>query len=313
MTTGFMIRASYHRCRRGCYERGVIVGVLLALLTSVSWALGNVFIQKSGKAVGAPRAMLWALSVGAALAGVASLAHDTRPAPFSGAMVGWAAAAVLGCLFAYICLFYAFERAPLSLAVSLVSAWSLISSAISLTLLGERPRPLALVGAAVVFTGVVLVSLGGSRGAEAEAARPGSTTTRGALLAALGAAVGFGVMVPAVNQIVPAAGEFGATALVYAAGVVIALPIALLARVPLRPPPLPTWGLVLLTGCFETFGFVLLAFAHRYAGNTVVTPVSSLAGALTVLYAWVVLRERPHPLATAGAVLASVGIVILSN
>jgi drug/metabolite transporter (DMT)-like permease len=291
----------------------VIVGVLLALLTSVSWALGNVYIQKSGKAVGAPRAMLWALSAGAVLSGAASLIHDTRPAPFSGAMVGWTLAAVLGCLFAYICLFYAFERAPLSLAVSLVSAWSLISSGISLTLLGERPRPLALVGAAVVFAGVVLVSIGGSRRAAIEAAKPGATTTPAALLAALGAAAGFGVMVPAVNQIVPAAGEFGATALVYAVGVVTALPLALAARVSLRPPPPAIWGLVLLTGCFETCGFVLLAFAHHYAGNTVVTPVSSLAAALTVLYAWVVLRERPHPLATAGAVLASLGIVILSS
>jgi drug/metabolite transporter (DMT)-like permease len=291
----------------------VIIGVLLALLTSVSWALGNVFIQKSGKAVGAPRAMLWALSAGAALSGLASLVHDTRPAPFSGAMVVWTVAAVIGCLLAYICLFYAFERAPLSLAVSLVSAWSLISGGISLTFLGERPGRLALIGAAVVFGGVVLVSIGGSRRATAEAANPASTTTPGALLAALGAALGFGVMVPAVNQIVPAAGEFGATSLVYAISVLAALPLALAARISLRPPPPSIRALVLLTGCFETFGFVLLAFAHHYAGNTVVTPVSSLAAALTVLYAWVVLRERPHPLATAGAILASLGIVILSN
>jgi S-adenosylmethionine uptake transporter len=292
----------------------VVAGVLLALLTSVSWALGNVFIQKSGKAVGAPRAMLWALSAGAALAGVASLVHDVRPAPFDGPMLAWTVAAVIGSLFAYVCLFYAFERAPLSLAVSLVSGWSLISGAISLTLLGERPRPAALGGAAVVFAGVVLVSIGGSRRAAAADGVPATATAPpAALLSALGAALGFGVMVPAVNRIVPAAGEFGATALVYALGVLLALPFAVRAGVTLRPPPRAIWALVLLTGCFETFGFVLLAFAHRYAENTVVTPVSSLAAALTVLYAWVVLRERPHPLATAGAVLASFGIVLLST
>jgi probable blue pigment (indigoidine) exporter len=289
----------------------VLAGVLLALSTSISWALGNVFIQKSGRAVGAPRAMLWALSAGAALSGVASWARDVRPAAFDGAMWGWTAAAVVGCLFAYICLFYAFERAPLSLAVSLVSSWSLISGAVSMTLLGERPRPSALAGAAVVFTGVVLVSIGGAR--RAVDPDPGATTAPpGALLAALGAAAGFGVMVPAVNQVVPAAGEFGATALVYALSVLLAVPIAVAARVPLRPPPRAIWGLVLLTGCFETFGFVLLAFAHHFAENTVVTPVASLAAALTVLYAWVVLRERPHPLATAGAILASIGVVVLS-
>jgi probable blue pigment (indigoidine) exporter len=228
-------------------------------------------------------------------------------------MWGWTAAGVVGCLFAYLCLFYAFEKAPLSLAVSLVSSWSLISGGLSMIVLHERPRSTALAGAAVVFTGVVLVSIGGARRATAAAASNDATAPPAALLAALGAAAGFGVMVPAVNQIVPAAGEFGATALVYALGVLLALPIALLARVPLRPPPRAIWGLVLLTGCFETFGFVLLAFAHHFADNTVVTPVASLAAALTVLYAWVVLRERPHPLATAGAVLASIGVVILST
>jgi len=234
-----------------------------------------------------------------------------RPAPFDGTMWAWTVAGVVGCLFAYICLFYAFEKAPLSLAVSLVSSWSLISGALSMTLLGERPRSSALFGAVVVFSGVVLVSIGGAR--RAAAPEPSTTTAPpSALLAALGAAAGFGVMVPAVNQIVPAAGEFGATAFVYALSVVTALPVALWARIPVRPPPRAIWGVLLLTGCFETFGFVLLAFAHRFAENTVVTPVASLAAALTVLYAWVVLRERPHPLATAGAVLASVGVVILS-
>jgi drug/metabolite transporter (DMT)-like permease len=291
----------------------VLTGVLLALLTSVSWALGNVFIQKSGKAVGAPRAMLWALAAGAVLAGVLSWRLDVRPVPFSPALLAWTGAAVVGCIFAYVCMFYAFERAPLSLAVSLVSSWSLISGVISMTLLGERPRAPALVGAAVVFTGVVLVSIAGAgRASAADPAAPTTAPPR-ALLAAFGAAFGFGLMVPAVNVLVPAAGEFGATALVYALSVLVALPLALLYRVPLRPPPRAIWGMVLLTGCFETFGFVILAFAHRFAENTVVTPVASLAAALTVLYAWVVLRERPHPLATAGAILASIGVVILSK
>jgi drug/metabolite transporter (DMT)-like permease len=289
----------------------VIVGVLLALVTSVSWALGNVYIQKSGKAVGAPRAMLWALSAGGALAGLASLVFDTRPEPFTGAVVGWLIAAGLSGVLAYVCLFHAFERAPLSLAVPIVSSWSLVSGAISMTLLGERLRAGPLVGALVVFAGVLLVSIGGSR----PAGGPNGTVHArpGVLWPSFGSALGFGVMVPSLTRVAPATGEFGATAIVYAVGVLMALPVAALARVPLRPPPRAVWGLVLLTGCFETFGFVLIPFARRFAPMTVVTPVSSLASALTVLYAWVVLRERPHPLATAGAVFACLGVVILST
>jgi drug/metabolite transporter (DMT)-like permease len=119
-------------------------------------------------------------------------------------------------------------------------------------------------------------------------------------------------MVPSLTHVVPATGEFGATAIVYALGLLFGIPLARALGIPLRPPPRAAWPLVLATGCFETFGFVTIAFARRYAPMAVVTPVSSLAAALTVLYAWVVLRERPPRLAAAGAVLACVGVVILA-
>ena len=50
----------------------------------------------------------------------------------------------------------------------------------------------------------------------------------------------------------------------------------------------------------------------RHAPMAVVSPVVSLAAALTVLYAWLVLRERPGRLALAGAALASAGVVLLA-
>ncbi|HEU4533605.1 MAG TPA: EamA family transporter, partial [Polyangiaceae bacterium] len=120
------------------------VGVLLALLTSVSWALGNVFIQKSGRAVGAPRAMLWALFAGGVAAGLLSLALDVRTAPVTASVLAWALAAGLAGLLAYVCLFVSFSRSPLSLAVPVVASWSLVSAALSFFAFGERPRAGAL-------------------------------------------------------------------------------------------------------------------------------------------------------------------------
>jgi drug/metabolite transporter (DMT)-like permease len=285
----------------------VAAGVLLALLTSVSWALGNVYIQKSGRLVGASRAMLWALLAGGAAAGVLSLLLDVRQAPITPAVIGWIVLAGLSGLLAYACLFASFARAPLSLAVPLVSSWSIISGALSFLVFGERLRAGPLAGAVVVLSGVILVSLGAMRESPVSAAGP-----RSSLWVSFGSAVGFGIMVPSLTHVAPATGEFGATALVYGIGLLLGLPLARALGIELRPPPRAAWPLVLVTGCFETLGFVAISFARRYAPMAVVTPVSSLAAALTVLYAWVVLRERPHPLATAGAVLACVGVVILA-
>jgi drug/metabolite transporter (DMT)-like permease len=282
----------------------MIAGVLLALLTSVSWACGNVMVQRSGRAIGTVRATLWALLLGAVLAGTLSLFLDRPRAPVTAAVIGWTALAAASGLTAYVCLFYTFAHGELSLTAPIISSWSLIASAVSMLVFGERMGPVPLVGAALVFSGVLLVAVGSSRGA--------GRGPPGRLLVALGAAVGFGLMIPALTHVAPALGELGATSVVYLSEVALGLPIALARRARVAPPGRGSWGLVLATAGAETLGFVSLSFARRFAPLTVVTPVSSLAAALTVLYAWVVLRERPRLLAAAGAALASTGIVVLA-
>jgi drug/metabolite transporter (DMT)-like permease len=291
----------------------VTFGVLLALLTSVSWAFGNVFVQKSGRAIGTVRATLWALVVGGTVAGLLSLALEARQEPISAAVLGWTGVAGLAALLAYGCLFHAFEHAPLTLAVPVVSCWCLIAGFLSFAIFGERPGTLPLVGASIVFLGVLLVSVGaGIRGGDRSGQGGGGPRRRGALVVALGAAIGFGVMIPALTRVAGVWGALGATAIVYLLVVALGLPVALFWRIDVRPPPPAAWGLVLVTGASETLGFVCVSLARRFAPMTVVTPVSSLAATLTVLYAWLVIGERPPRLAAAGAALACAGIVMLS-
>jgi drug/metabolite transporter (DMT)-like permease len=289
----------------------MFLGVGLALVTSVSWAFGNVYIQKSGRAAGAAAAMVWALAAGGLLSALFALLFDQRTAPVDGAVVGWTVTAGVSGAVAYVCLFEAFERARLSHAVPIVSSWSLISALLAITVFGERLRAPQLAGAATVFVGVLLVSLGAARKGRDDHGADRASGRRG-MLAAAGAAVGFGIMVPAIGRLVPAFGEFGSSAVVYALGLAFGVPAAAMARLSLRLPAARHWPLLLLTGCFETAGFIAVAFARRFAPMTVITPVASLASALTVLYAWLVLRERPDPLSAIGAALASIGVVIVS-
>jgi drug/metabolite transporter (DMT)-like permease len=69
---------------------------------------------------------------------------------------------------------------------------------------------------------------------------------------------------------------------------------------------------VALAGLFETGGFVCIALGAVNAPLAVVSPLSSLAAAMTFLYAWIVLRERPARPAAVGAALAAVGVLILA-
>lgn len=289
----------------------MLPGILFALLTSVSWALANVFIQRSGNVMGAPRSLLYALIVGAlaSLGAAFFLDHPTEPlAPSHFAWLG--VAGVFG-LLGYAGMFLAFEKADLTVSVPVVSSWSMVAAAFSVFVLGERPDAHHYVGVALVCAGVLTVAIASTRSAANQTAE-GRRTGIFAVVSAAAGAVGFGIMIPTFGFVSPALGAFGASAAVYASCVVLGIPLALLTRQSLALPPRGSWNLVVITGLAETVGFVAIALGRRYAPITVVAPVSSLAATITVIYAWAVLRQRQSVSSLAGGVLVCVGVVVLA-
>lgn len=288
----------------------MIFGLVFGLATSVCWAFGNVFIQRSGRALGGPRALVWALGLGGLMSAVAALPFDQRSQPVTATTWAWLVTAAVAALIAYAAIFYSFARAKLSLAVPFVTSWSLVAGGISLTVLHQSVRPGQLAGALVVVLGVVLVSLGAGRAAGENPAASGGGWKP--LSAAFLAGIAFGVMVPAMAQATAACGVFGTAAAVYLVGLGLAVPVALVLGIDLSPPPRAAWGLVIGAGVTETLGFVFLNAAGRFAPVALVAPVASLAAVFTVLYAAIFLHERPGKLALSGAILASVGVVVLA-
>lgn len=256
--------------------------------------------------------MTWAMAAGGSLAIPFALLLDTRPAPITAGVAMWCVAAAIAGVVAYVGLFFAFANESLTIAVPLVSSWPLLAGVVSVLFFDESLGGFRVVGAALVLVGVILVSFArpASHGAGVDAAS--ARTSRIAFVAGLASSTGFGVMVPAMARIAPATGAFGATVLVFALGIAIAMLVGKLARIDLHAPPRSAWALVLATGAVETLGFVAVSVARRFAPMTLVAPVASLSSTLTVLYAWAVLKERPHPLAIVGAFVAGAGVVILA-
>jgi drug/metabolite transporter (DMT)-like permease len=285
----------------------MVAGMLLGLAASASWALANVVVQRAGRAVGALRALLWAQVVGIALSAIGTAAFDDRTASFTVATGGWVAVAGVSALLAYFCLFYAFEHGRLTLAVPIMSSWAVIASGLSLVLFHEQLTVAELVGAAAVIAGAVVVA----RHAQRVETTAGGTQPRW-LLAAVGAAVGFGVLIPAMRRMAPVFGSVGTIGAVYVADLVLALPLAIGFRIDLRLPRGRAWLPVFLAGFFETAGSVCIVLGARHAPLAIVSPLASLAAAFTVLYAWAILGERPARRVLIGAVLVSVGVVVLA-
>jgi drug/metabolite transporter (DMT)-like permease len=286
----------------------MFAGILLGLGASACWAVANVAIARAGRDVGSMRALLWSQLTGAGMAALASLALDQRNLALAPSMSGWIAVACVSSLLAYVTMFYAFEHGRLTIAVPIMSSWAVISAALSLAVFGERLGAGQLAGGAAVVAGALVVS----RYAQVESTRSGGGRTPRWLLAAAGAALGFGVLIPTMARLTPAFGAVGSIVVVYVADIALGLPLALAFRVNLRPPPAAAWLPVLAAGFFETAGFACITIAARFAPLALVSPFASLASALTVLYAWTVLRERPARAILIGAALVCAGVVILA-
>jgi drug/metabolite transporter (DMT)-like permease len=286
----------------------MLLGVILGLAASACWAVANVAVQRSARQVGTFRALLWAQVIGTAVV-LAALPLDTRtvaPAPIHALWVlGSGAAALL----AYVCLFYAFEHGRLTVAVPVMSSWAVIASALSLMLFREAVRPAQLAGAALVVAGAVIVSRFAQVGDPADRKVPGMPRW---LLASFGAALGFGLLIPAIGVLAPVVGRLGVIAVVYVADILLGIPLALRFRISLAPPAGRAWIAVALAGFFETAGFACIALGAAQAPLAIISPLSSLASAFTVLFAWVVLRERPPRSILVGAALVCAGVVTLA-
>ncbi|HXJ18909.1 MAG TPA: EamA family transporter [Polyangia bacterium] len=281
--------------------------MLLGLSASASWALANVVVQRAGRSIGAVPALFWALLAGVAISGTGSAALDPHGASFSPAAAGWLAVAGVAGLMAYACLFYAFEHGRLTLAVPIMSSWAVLSAGLSIVLFHERLTSAQLGGAAAVIAGAVIVAQQAQRPqANAQAGR------RGWLPASVGTAVGFGVVVPAMRRLAPVFGSVGTIGAVYAAALILAIPLILALRIRLPLPPRRAWSWILLSGLLETLGSVCITIGSRRAPLAIVSPLASLASAITVAFAWAVLHERPPRGVLVGAALVSTGVVVLA-
>ena len=292
----------------------MVFGILMGLLASASWACANVFIQRASRAVGPFRALVWALSSGGLALLPVALALDHRTVSLrAGLPTGWLIVAALSAIVAYTSMFFAVERGRLSVVVPVMSSWSVIAAALSLIALGQTVRRGLLAGAAAVVVGVVIIARFAQReGGGAQAASPATPGRRSAVGMSALTALGFGVLVPAIARLSPALGRLGSVSAVLLVDLVLWLPVAAAARLDVRPPSRGAWPLVLAAGAFETIGFVWISLGISHAPVAVVSPFAGLSSAFTVLYAWMILGERPARPVLLGAALVCAGVVLLS-
>lgn len=187
----------------------------------------------------------------------------------------------------------------------------LLSVLAAVLILGERPGTLALIGAALVVAGVVVIGFAGVRGADLDRARLG----RGVLY---GSAVGVVIASYTLWDAV-AVSRLGLDPVGYYWASMV-LQLLLLGPVALREA---SWrgltgivrehpGTVSAVGLLSPLAYVAVLVAYTLAPVSIIAPARELSVVFVAIAAWMFFRE-PNPVRRLlGACVVVIGIVILS-
>lgn len=182
----------------------------------------------------------------------------------------------------------------------------LISVVLAIVLLGERPGALALLGAAVVVAGVIVIGTAGARG---------SVVNRPGILYGLAVGVVIAVFTlwdsnAVTNGGMPPVGLYWGSV---AFQLVILAPAALRQRASFRPVLTQHRGAVIVVGVLAPLAYMLVLTAVQFAPVSIVAPAREVSVVLVGIAGWLLFRE-PHPvqrLIGAAIVLVGVGLLAL--
>lgn len=170
---------------------------------------------------------------------------------------------------------------------------------------GDRPSALALVGVGLALVAVVLVSIPATSEGEARA------DVRTELLLALGAGAAFGVVFILFGSTDESSGMWPVLA-ARVASVTLVTTGLLVTRTPIRVAK-GSWGSVAAAGVLDVTANGLYVLAAREGLLSLVSVLSSLYPAATVILARIVLSERMSSRQLGGIGLALGGVVLIAS
>lgn len=290
------------------------MGILLGLSAALCWGVADFFAAFVSRRIGSVRALLLTQSF-ELLAVVLLLMY--RGTLLVASPEVWLLALGLGVMqcVGVLLLYKAFEIGTLSIVAPLASSF-VVFTALFAWLSGERPAPMALGGALLLFVGVVLVTKSASDANKAPVSGAG-------IWQALAAALCISVVFWQFGALVQRSATLWPVLPLRLCTVVGAALILAINRPPLPTQPPPTdadggrvrvalWPMILAVTIANSLAWFSFNSALESAYTTVVAALSSLFSAVTVFLAWLFLQERLSRVQWAGVAVILLGVLMVS-
>jgi drug/metabolite transporter (DMT)-like permease len=290
------------------------MGILLGLLTALTWGGADFIARFATHRIGALRSMLYMQFTGflllscvlPALGGWGHLADGSGWHPWAWGVLG-------GCINATSCLalYRAFEIGKMAVVAPLSASYPALTLALS-WMTGDRLSLMRITGILCTLVGVVVVAAGEKTADENDVAAV-ERSGKGigwAIFAAVGFAVLFWLLG---TRIIPRVGAVQTVWMIRLTSTLLAAAVILVAKQPLRLPRGEVRWMVLGMGAFDTGAFVLSNLGMKMEQVAVISVLGSLYGAVTVGLAAIFVREHVSRWQWMGIVTIFVGIFLISR
>lgn len=288
-----------------------MIAALLIGGAALAHAAWNIAMKRAGTS-GTPfiAATLLVGVVALAPFGIVSLANE--PAPQNGALV---VVLVVGSAALQLAYFLLLQRGYRLADVGVVypvarGVGPLLSVIAAIVLLGERPGPIALSGALLVVTGVVVIGLAGARQASLDVGRRARGIRYGAAV---------GMVIAAYTLWDAAAVTLAGLAPVgyYWASMVVQLLV--LGAIALRTPATAVETVrahpiaAVVVGVLSPLAYIAVLYAYQLAPVAIVAPAREVSVVLIALAGWMLFRE-PYPVRRIlGSIVVLGGVALLAG
>lgn len=292
------------------------MGVFYGLLSALCWGVADFGVARLSRRFGVVPALACVQLAG--LVGVGTLLMWHQSTPVATASQWWQLCGVgVISLLGTLLLYRAFAIGTLSIVSPITSGFGVVTALLAFWS-GERPGQLALVGAAMLMLGIVLV---------VRFQQDESATGATGVLEAIIAALCFGIVFWALDFVIPGVGKFWALLVLRAFSLAgAALLIAILRPVkmegieaasqdiPDSPNPVRNsiWLLALGVATIDSLAWLAFMTGTQKMDTTLVTALASIYSAITVLLACILLRERLARVQWVGVAIILFGVLMVS-
>ncbi len=290
------------------------MGILLGLLTALTWGGADFIARFATHRIGALRSMLYMQLTGflllsfllQALGGWGHLADGSGWQP-------WAWGFLAGCFNAAsgLTLYRAFEIGKMAVVAPLSASYPALTLLLS-WMTGERLSAVRIAGIICTLVGVVVVAGGEKTPDEndAEAVRRNGRGIGWAMFSAVGFAVLFWLLGV---RVIPRVGAIQTVWMIRLTSTALIAGTILVSKQPVQLPRGEVRWMVLGMGIFDTGAFVLSNLGMKMEQVAVISVLGSLYGAVTVGLAAIFLREHVSRWQWIGIVTIFLGIFLISR